>query len=118
MAASQPPHVHAQGGHGGRHLGPADHLSRRPRWVPMGRCRPSNRITVAQIGLGVMGQGHVRRLTGDPSVEMLAVCDVDQTRLSPTQATVCAGRRGIRSPAVRLTTITRSCWRATTSTPW
>ncbi len=53
-----------------------------------GQVAPSNRITVAQIGLGVMGRGHTRRLTSDPSVEMLAVCDVDRTRLKSTQATV------------------------------
>ena len=53
-----------------------------------GQVAPSNRITMAQIGLGVMGRGHTRRLTYDPSVEMLAVCDVDRTRLKSTQATV------------------------------
>ena len=51
-----------------------------------GQVAPSNRITVAQIGLGVMGGGHIRRLTGDQSVEMLAICDVDRTRLQSTQA--------------------------------
>jgi predicted dehydrogenase len=53
-----------------------------------GQVAPSNRITVAQIGLGVMGKGHIRRLAYDPSVELLAVCDVDRTRLEATQATV------------------------------
>jgi len=53
-----------------------------------GRVAPSNRITVAQIGLGVMGRGHIRRLAYDPSVELLAVCDVDRTRLEATQAGV------------------------------
>ena len=53
-----------------------------------GQVAPSNRITLAQIGLGVMGRGHIRRLTNDPSVEMLAVCDVDRTRLKSAQATV------------------------------
>ncbi|MCP4455257.1 MAG: Gfo/Idh/MocA family oxidoreductase [Planctomycetes bacterium] len=53
-----------------------------------GKVAPSNRITVAQSGLGVMGRGHTRRLAYDPSVQMLAVCDVDQTRLAATQSTV------------------------------
>ena len=53
-----------------------------------GQVAPSNQITIAQIGLGVMGRGHIRRLTDDPSVRMLAVCDVDRTRLESTQATV------------------------------
>ena len=53
-----------------------------------GRTLPGNRITVAQIGLGVMGRGHVRRLSSDPSVELLALCDVDRTRLMAMQAAV------------------------------
>lgn len=53
-----------------------------------GQVAPSNRITVAQIGLGVMGRGHIRRLAYDPSVELLAVCDVDRKRLESTRASV------------------------------
>lgn len=53
-----------------------------------GQVAPSNRITVAQFGLGVMGKGHTRRLVYDPSVQMLAVCDVDQTRVAATQSVV------------------------------
>ncbi len=53
-----------------------------------GHVAPSNRITVAQIGLGRMGGGHTRFLAHEPSVEMLAVCDVDQTRREATLATV------------------------------
>ncbi len=53
-----------------------------------GHVAPSNRITLAQIGLGRMGEGHIRRLAYDPSVELLAVCDVDRTRLEATQSNV------------------------------
>jgi predicted dehydrogenase len=53
-----------------------------------GHVAPSNRIALAQIGLGVMGRGHTRRLVYDPSVELRAVCDVDRTRLEATQASV------------------------------
>jgi len=53
-----------------------------------GKVAPSNRITVAQSGLGVMGRGHTRRLAYDPSVQMLAICDVDRTRLAATQSVV------------------------------
>ncbi len=53
-----------------------------------GHVAPSNRITTAQIGLGRMGRGHTRFLAHEPSVEMLAVCDVDQTRREATLATV------------------------------
>ncbi len=58
-----------------------------------GHVAPSNRITVAQIGLGVMGRGHVRRLAFDPTVELLAVCDVDRTRLESTHASVADARK-------------------------
>lgn len=41
---------------------------------------PSERITVGLIGRGLMGRGHLRRLVGDPSVQVLGVCDVDSAR--------------------------------------
>jgi len=41
---------------------------------------PSERITVGLIGKGLMGSGHLRRLVGDPDVQVLAVCDVDRQR--------------------------------------
>ncbi|MCF7975161.1 MAG: Gfo/Idh/MocA family oxidoreductase [Phycisphaerae bacterium] len=53
-----------------------------------GQVAPSNRITVAQSGLGVMGNGHTRRLAYDPSVQMLAICDVDRVRLEATRSVV------------------------------
>ncbi len=41
---------------------------------------PSKRITVGLIGHGAMGHGHLPRLAGDPSVQLLAVCEVDRER--------------------------------------
>ncbi len=41
---------------------------------------PNGKIAVALIGNGVMGSGHLNRLTGDPGVQVLAVCDVDRSR--------------------------------------
>jgi len=41
---------------------------------------PNDRITVGLIGHGCMGRGHLRRLVGDPAVQVLAVCDVDRVR--------------------------------------
>ena len=41
---------------------------------------PSERINVALIGHGRMGRGHLRRLAGDPEMQVLAVCDVDRLR--------------------------------------
>ncbi len=45
-----------------------------------GAAPPSKRITVALIGCGVMGRGHLRRLVSDPAVQLLAVSDVDRVR--------------------------------------
>jgi len=45
-----------------------------------GAVAPSERITVGLIGHGLMGRGHLRRLSGDPALQVLGVCDVDRTR--------------------------------------
>ena len=49
-------------------------------WGADGTVAPSKRITVGLIGHGAMGRGHLGRLAGDPSVQLLAVCDVDRVR--------------------------------------
>ncbi len=41
---------------------------------------PSERITVGSIGIGAMGQGHLRHCLSRPEAQILAVCDVDQHR--------------------------------------
>jgi hypothetical protein len=46
-----------------------------------GQVAPSNRITVGLIGLGAMGRGHLRHFGKNPAVEILALCEVDRTRL-------------------------------------
>ncbi len=45
-----------------------------------GTILPSERITVALIGHGLMGRGHLHRCLGDPAVQVLGVCDVDRSR--------------------------------------
>ncbi len=51
--------------------------------------QPANeRIGVGVIGLGAMGRGHLRRLAGDPGVEVVAVCDVDRERREQGRHTV------------------------------
>lgn len=45
-----------------------------------GAVAPSNRIAVALVGHGVMGNGHWNRLVGDPACQALAICDVDRAR--------------------------------------
>jgi len=55
---------------------------------------PSERITVGLIGRGLMGNGHLRRLSGDPEVEVLAVCDVDVVRREAGRRTVVERQAG------------------------
>lgn len=43
---------------------------------------PSDRIRVAHIGLGGMGNQHIRWFSGFADVETVALCDVDQLRLA------------------------------------
>lgn len=47
----------------------------------------SNRITVGLIGKGAMGSGHLRRVAGDPELQLLAVCDVDSSRRESARET-------------------------------
>lgn len=46
----------------------------------LAKTSPSERLTMALIGHGAMGRGHLRLLADESRVELLAVCDVDQTR--------------------------------------
>jgi len=52
-----------------------------------GEVAPSNRLTVALIGRGAMGSGHLHRLAYDKNFHLLAVCDVDRTRREAAQTT-------------------------------
>jgi hypothetical protein len=45
-----------------------------------GAVAPSNRVTVGLIGRGAMGSGHLPRLAYDQGFQLVAVCDVDQSR--------------------------------------
>src|SRR5512140_3321725 len=53
-----------------------------PAWMPSAaraaESSPNARVTVAIIGRGAMGSGHVRSLAGDPEFQVIGVCDVDQ----------------------------------------
>ncbi|MCP4644945.1 MAG: Gfo/Idh/MocA family oxidoreductase [bacterium] len=46
-----------------------------------GQTAPSNRITLGQIGHGMVGRGHLNRLAHGSDVELLGLCEVDRTRL-------------------------------------
>jgi predicted dehydrogenase len=51
-----------------------------PSW--RGKASPSDRLRVAHIGVGGMGNQHVKWFAGLPEVEVAALCDVDQTHLA------------------------------------
>lgn len=46
-----------------------------------GGVAPSDKITVAHIGLGGMGENHLKWFAAFPDVETVALCDVDEIRL-------------------------------------
>lgn len=48
---------------------------------------PSERITLGLIGVGMVGQGHLRGFLHAPDVQVVAVCDVDRWRRDNAQAT-------------------------------
>jgi predicted dehydrogenase len=41
---------------------------------------PSNRITLASIGVGMMGSGHLHSFLDDADVQVLGICDIDRWR--------------------------------------
>lgn len=43
---------------------------------------PSDRITMGFIGVGGMGQNHLRSLKEEPDVQIVALCDVDRNHLN------------------------------------
>jgi hypothetical protein len=51
-----------------------------PTWRAAAATPPSERITVALIGRGAMGAGHLQRLAHDPGFHLVAVCDADRSR--------------------------------------
>ncbi len=62
-----------------------------PAIVPgtvFGNAAPSERITVACIGVGRMGMGDLREALGFKQVQVVAVCDVDSDRVKNAQKTV------------------------------
>jgi len=49
---------------------------------------PSDRIALGFIGIGMMGQGHLRACLSYPEVQIVAVCDVDAWRRDHARAAV------------------------------
>jgi len=59
-----------------------------------GTTPPSERLTKAVIGVGGMGQGHLKDI--NPTSKLLAICDVDQKHLQSSLARVDADVKGYR----------------------
>jgi len=59
-----------------------------PRRSRDGAVAPSDRITLGFIGVGMMGQGHVRCCLHYPDAQIAAVCDVDRWRREHAKAAV------------------------------
>lgn len=53
-----------------------------------GNVAPSNRITLGQIGRGMMGRGHLSHFAQNKSVQIVALCEVDRQRLDEGKAEV------------------------------
>jgi predicted dehydrogenase len=53
-----------------------------------GATAPSNRIALGMIGIGAMGQGHLRCFVNYPTCQVVAVCDVDRSRRQHAKAVV------------------------------
>lgn len=66
-----------------------------------GKVAPSDRIRIAHIGLGGMGNNHMKWFAGLPEVEIVALCDVDQEHLSSTLKTLEGLRPGNKAKGYR-----------------
>ncbi len=49
-----------------------------------GKVAASDRVRVAHIGLGGMGNSHMKWFANLPEVEVVALCDVDEKHLGDT----------------------------------
>lgn len=50
-----------------------------------GKAAPSDRLRIAHIGLGGMGNSHMKWFANLPEVEIVALCDVDELHLGETR---------------------------------
>ena len=53
-----------------------------------GKVAPSDRLRVAHIGVGGMGNNHTKWFAGLPEVDVVALCDVDEQHLASTLKTL------------------------------
>ena len=52
--------------------------------LPNLKIAPSDRLRIAHIGLGGMGNAHMNWFAAIPEVDIVALCDVDQEHLDKT----------------------------------
>lgn len=53
-----------------------------------GKIAPSDRLRIAHIGVGGMGNNHMKWFAGLPEVDVVALCDVDEQHLSTSLKTM------------------------------
>ena len=53
-----------------------------------GKFAPSDRLQIAHIGVGGMGNNHMQWFTGLPEVDVVALCDVDERHLAASLKTM------------------------------
>ena len=73
------------------------------------KAAPSDRLRIAHIGLGGMGNQHLKWFAALPEVEIVALCDVDQDHLNGTLKTLKELQPGSQANGLRrFQTYTRS----------
>ena len=60
---------------------------------------PSDKLRIAHIGVNGMGNNHMKWFAGIPEVDIVALCDVDQTHLDTTMKTLQTLRPGSKVDA-------------------
>src|SRR4051794_19729931 len=59
-----------------------------PSHIWSAEIKPNDRITLGFIGVGKQARGHVSGFLAKPEMQVLAVCEVDQTRREDAKRTV------------------------------
>ncbi len=62
-----------------------------------GKVAPSDTLRVAHIGVGGMGNNHMKWFATIPEVDVVALCDVDETHLSESLKTLEGLRPGVKA---------------------
>jgi|GEM_PF-1613816 len=79
-----------------------------------GKVAPSDRLRVAHIGVAGMGNNHMKWFSELPEVDIVALCDVDETHLASSLKTMETLRPGKKYRATKIFDI---FWTAKISMP-